>query len=157
MRDSYSVVEEVGMPIANYTTSIDASKSIHEIGECLVAHGAKAILNEYDDNGYIVAVSFKINVEGIDYGFRIPSDWRPVLVILENDRKVPRYMVKQEQALRVAWRILKDWVRAQMALVEIKMVKTEQVFLPYMIGNDGQTLYEKFKQSPQLLLGGGKQ
>ncbi len=48
-----------------------------------------------------------------------------------------------EQAGRVAWRIIKDWVDAQMAIVETEMVTIEQVFLPYMLMKDsGYTLYE---------------
>lgn len=141
------------MPILNYTTGIEATKSIAEIQSCLVLHGASAVLNEFDDNGYIIAVSFKIHIQDQDLSFRLPSDWRPVLKILGDNKKVPRRLVTQEQALKVAWRILKDWVQAQMALVEIKMVRTEQVFLPYIITGDGKTLYDKFLESPQLLLG----
>jgi hypothetical protein len=37
-----------------------------------------------------------------------------------------------EQAYRVAWRNILDWVQAQMALLEIGMAKIEEVFLPYM-------------------------
>ncbi|GAI53070.1 unnamed protein product, partial [marine sediment metagenome] len=35
----------------------------------------------------------------------------------------------------------KDWVKAQMAIVETEMVRTEQVFLPYWITPSGKTLY----------------
>ncbi len=45
-------------------------------------------------------------------------------------------------AARVGWRILKDWVRAQMAILETEMVEIEQIFLPYMEAKDGRTLYE---------------
>ena len=34
-----------------------------------------------------------------------------------------------EQAYRVAWRNILDWVEAQMALLEIGMAKMEEVFL----------------------------
>ena len=62
--------------------------------------------------------------------FRLPSDWRPVLQILERDPKVRRRVrPSQEQAMRVSWRILKDWVEAQMALVETHMVTLETSLL----------------------------
>ena len=58
----------------------------------------------------------------------------------------------EEQAEKVAWRILKDWVDAQMALIEIEMVKMEEVFLPYtIIDNFGTTVYERLEQT-QLML-----
>lgn len=133
------------MPILNYTTGIEAEKSIAEIQKCLAQHGANAILAEYDDEGQVVALSFKILIDDNTLGFRLPSDWRPVLTILEKNPKVPRRLSTKEQALRVSWRIIKDWVEAQMAIVETKMVKVDQVFLPYAIVKNGQTLYEHVK------------
>ena len=50
-----------------------------------------------------------------------------------------------EQARRVGWRIIKDWLEAQMALLELNMVKIQEVFLPYIIGIDGKTIYEKLE------------
>ncbi|SRR5712692_7086771 len=140
------------MPLLNYTTDVPADKTINEIHKCLAAHGARAILNEYDDNGYITAVSFKITASDQQIAFRLPSDWRPVLKILETDPKVTRrFKPTQEQALKVAWRIIKDWVEAQMAIVETRMVTLEQVFLPYIVMDDGQTLYDRMKKSNFLL------
>ncbi len=139
------------MPILNYTTEIAAEKSIAEIQKCLAAHGAMQILADYDDTGNVTAISFRIPIGGNPIAFRLPSDWRPVFKILEDDRKVPRSKKTKEQALRVSWRIIKDWVEAQMAIVETKMVKLDQVFLPYAIVPDGRTLYEAAKS--QYLLG----
>lgn len=51
-------------------------------------------------------------------------------------------MVETAQAARVGWRILKDWIEAQLALIETGMVTIEQVFLPYVQNDKGQTLYE---------------
>ena len=45
----------------------------------------------------------------------------------------------------MAWRILKDWVEAQMALLDIEMVKFEEIFLPY-IEVQGQTVFEKLEE-----------
>ena len=47
----------------------------------------------------------------------------------------------------VSWRILRDWTAAQMAIVETRMVKMDQVFLSYAIARDGRTLYEAVKTS----------
>lgn len=140
------------MSLLNYTTQVSADRTVSEIQQCLVKHGATSILNEYDNNGFIIALSFKIRLNDQDLGFRLPSDWRPVLEILKQDLKIPRRLVTQEQALKVAWRIIKDWVEAQMAIVETKMVKVEQVFLPYAIMRDGQTLSDKILNDPQFLL-----
>lgn len=146
------------MPLLNYTTKIATDKTAQEIARCLSLHGAKAILTEYDSKeNYISALSFKIDVGGNPITFRLPCDWKPVLEIFKNDRKVPRTSKTQEQALRTSWRIVKDWVEAQMALVETKMVTTQEVFLSYAIMRDGRTLGQTVQSNPSFLLGSGKQ
>ena len=59
-----------------------------------------------------------------------------------------------EQAYRVAWRNILDWVQAQMALLEIGMVKMEEVFLPYMQDRQGVTYFERMEQRGFLLESG---
>ena len=51
-----------------------------------------------------------------------------------------------------AWRNARDWVLAQLALVECCDVPVEQVFLPYLTNRDGQTLYEAYS-SGTLMIG----
>jgi len=140
------------MPILKYTTKVEAAKTAMEIQKCLADHGANAILNEYDDEGYIIALSFTMKINDRDISFRLPSDWRPVLEVLKQDPKVPERCCTQEQALRVAWRIIKTWVEAQMAFIETRMVRMEQVFLPYVVMPDGGTLSDKILKDPRFLL-----
>lgn len=60
---------------------------------------------------------------------------------------------RKEQARRVAWRILKDWIEAQIALLESGMVEMEEIFLPYMLaGADDRTVVKKDDFSNQPLL-----
>ena len=40
---------------------------------------------------------------------------------------------RRQQAIRTSWRTLKDWVEAQMALLETGMVTMDEIFLPYML------------------------
>ena len=151
--------------ILNYTTKIDVDKTVAEITKNLAQHGASAIMTDYDKEGAVVALSFKLILEGQNMGFRLPCDWRPVYEILtkgkkfdnwnqaKNDRQKKLY---REQAERTAWRIVKDWVEAQMALVETRMVTVPQVFLPYTVMRDGRTLSETVAHDPKFLLGDGK-
>ena len=150
------------MPLLNYTTSVPAEKSVSEIQRMLARAGASAILMEYDQAGRIIALSFRLRIEGQtseggkDVSFRLPCDPRPVLAVLEKQRVERRYR-STDQALRVSWRIVKDWVEAQLAIIETHMVTTAQVFLPYAVTANGQTLYEYIGQNTQLLLGEGKE
>jgi hypothetical protein len=135
------------MPLLNYTTRVSVEKTVGEIQKCLAAHGAQAILSEDDAKGNVIALSFKVRVGQQDLAFRLPSDWRPVLKVLEQHRREPKSLRTKEQALRVSWRIIKDWVEAQMAIIDTKMVQIEQVFLPYAIMSDGRTLYERVRDA----------
>jgi hypothetical protein len=142
--------------LLNYTTEIDPDKTASEIAKCLSQHGAKQILTEYDDAGrYVSALSFTIMVGDRPMSFRLPCDWKPVFVILKADPKVPRRNSTEDQAVRTAWRIVKDWVEAQMALVETRMTSTQDVFLPYAVMNNGKTLAENMRSNPNLFLGSG--
>lgn len=140
------------MTIKNYTTTINANKTIGEIQELLSKHGANAIMTEYN-NGEVIGLSFKIMTPRGEMGVRLPANTDRVLQVLRNQRK-KNNQVKDtmEQATKTAWRIIKDWIDAQMAILETEMVEMEEIFLPYMINNDGQTLYQAFKNN-QLMLG----
>jgi len=129
------------MPIANYSTSVEAIKSVGEIQGMLVAHGARSILMNYNDDGIVESLSFVIRTPHGDMPIRLPVDAGAVLKVLEKQGAPPRY-ANYPQAVRIAWRVAKDWVRAQMAYLETEMVRMEQVFLPYMVGKDNRTLYE---------------
>jgi len=140
------------MAIKNYTTTISVNKTIGEIQGILSKHGATAIMTEYD-NGNVTGLSFKIMTPRGELGIRLPSNTDRVLQVLKNQKK-NNAKVKDtfEQANKVAWRIIKDWVDAQMAILETEMVEMEQIFLPYVLNNKGTTLYQEFKEN-QLLLG----
>jgi len=60
-------------------------------------------------------------------------------------QKVPKTYQNKEQAVRTSWRIIKDWVEAQMALVESELADVSEVFLPYAITQNGSTLYEEIQ------------
>lgn len=129
------------MPLANYTTSVEAIKTVGEIQGILVAHGAREILMNYDENGIIESLSFVVKTPYGNMPIKLPVDAKSVLKVLEREGAPPRYC-NHPQAVRIAWRILRDWVRAQMAILETEMVRMEQIFLPYIVSNDGKTLYE---------------
>ena len=61
----------------------------------------------------------------------------------------------RKQAEMTAWRNVRDWVLAQMALVESCDVPVDQVFLPYLRNYDGATLYDVYANG-QLRLEAGK-
>jgi len=138
------------MPLLNYTTTIEALKTVGEIQGILAGHGAKSIKTDYSDDGQVEALSFLVLTPQGQIGIRLPIAPDAVLKVLTQQNRlgrVPRRYLTHAQAVRVAWRIVKDWIEAQMAILETEMVKMEQIFLPYVITKSGQTLYEAMVDS----------
>lgn len=141
------------MAILNYTTTVDSFKTVSEIEYILMKHKAKSIMKNYDKES-IVGLSFLIDTGIQQIPVRLPVKVNECLKVLKKEkRENPRKQIKDtmEQAERVAWRILKDWVEAQMALLDIEMVRFEEIFLPYIEVNNGQTIYERLREQQFLL------
>jgi hypothetical protein len=131
------------MPLLNYTTSVPAPRTLSEIHNKLAKAGAHQILQEYFD-GHVTAVSFRIKTQFGDMAFRLPANVQAVWIVLK--KQFPRSKMKLDQAERVAWRILKDWIESQLALIETDQATLAQVFLPYAQDSRGVTLYETLEQ-----------
>lgn len=139
------------MPILNYTTSIDAEKSISEIQKCLASHGANKIVTDYI-NGSPSSLTFCLILKGNVIGFCLPANHKGVLNAMLKNRKIPRRKCNELQAKKVAWRIVKDWVEAQMAIVEAQKAEITEVFLPYAITKNGNTLYSEIQNTNLLAI-----
>ena len=141
------------MAILNYTTTVDSLKTVSEIEYILVKHNAKSIMKNYD-GVCIMGLSFLIDTGVQQIPVRLPVKVDECLEVLKKEMKnSPRSNIKatMEQAERVALRILKDWVDAQMALLDIQMVRFEEIFLPYIETGNGQTIYERLEEKQFLI------
>src|SRR5207248_2297040 len=121
----------------------------------LQKHGVAGVMMEYEQGtGRIESLAFKIDINGQPWGFRMPLRWRQAHdVLYRGSRGQERYaQTREDHAYRVAWRILRDWVSVQMALVELEIVQIQEVFLPYVIQKNGQTLFENIVSDPSRLL-----
>lgn len=128
------------MGLLNYTTTVSVEKTTAQIMEILRKHHANAVLVDYDKDGQVVSISFKTVTPAGELAYRLPIDWKATLRAIE--KTAPRSYRTEAQARRTAWRNIKDWVEAQMALLETGMAHMEQIFLPYMLADDGRTFYE---------------
>lgn len=129
------------MSLLNYTTSIAAEKTAAEIQMKLAKAKAQAVMCEYDSAGVMCAMSFRIVTQHGLLSFRLPANTAGVYRAIVKDSKIPKRLKTQQQAANVAWRVLKDWIEAQLAIVEAEMAHMAEVFLPYAQGGNGQTLY----------------
>lgn len=138
--------------ILNYTTGIAAAKTIAEIEKCLSEHGAKKIIKDYDEHNIAIAITFQLMIKDRFVAFCLPANYEGVLRAMQKNNKVPKKLKCKEQALRVSWRIIKDWTEAQMAIVDAELAELGEVFLPYAVTPNGTTLYNAIKDSDMKLL-----
>ena len=141
--------------LKNYSTSVPADRSIAEIEKLLAMFGASAIMKEYSGEGKVITLSFKYE----NNGYKLPVNTNGVYNVMYGEAKAyhARNAMKnrEEQAYRVAWRLLKDWIHAQMSIVASGQATPEQIMLPYMF--DGhRTLYEAYKDGKLQLTTGGQ-
>jgi len=139
------------MGLLNYSTKIETTQTVGEIQAMLAKHGARQMLIGYAEDGSVENLAFQIQTQYGMMGFRLPVDPESVLKVLLREHSLGKLShggkPDHAQAVRVAWRILKNWVEAQMAILETEMVKMEQIFLPYMMVGEKRTLYEAMVDS----------
>ena len=128
------------MPLMNYSTKVETHRTVSEITRILVRHGASRIVQDFDGSG-------KGSLAGRygTLGYAMPVNYEAVYDVLTDEGLILKRDTdrRKEQARRVAWRILKDWIEAQIALLESGMVEMEEIFLPYMLAGAGdKTLYK---------------
>ena len=133
--------------LLNYSTRVSASVTLGQITDTLVKHGAESINTLYDPETHQPrALAWRAQTRQGNLSYALPCRVEAVFEILTRQRVLVRNAdARREQAARVAWRILKDWVEAQMALLETGMVDLEEIFLPNMLTGTGEqqrTVYE---------------
>jgi hypothetical protein len=143
------------MPLLNYTTEVDVLKTAGQIQAVLVQAGARRISTEYNQVGKPTGISFEVETGFGVRHFELPVNGPAVRTVLEEQRVERRYRTA-EQAERVAWRITKDWVEAQLAIIQTDMVTLDQVMLPYMLVDDGRTVYGVYRDQQLALPAGSK-
>ncbi|MBN6777415.1 hypothetical protein JRG19_02470 [Pseudoclavibacter alba] len=144
------------MPILNYSTTVAAEKTATEVQAILGRGGASRIQSDWQQ-GRIVGISFEVETEFGPRGFMMPVRTAGVLAALESDPKVPASKSTPEHAERVAWRIAKDWLEAQIALIDAGLATIDEVMMPYMLDNSGRTVFEGYRASQLAITDGGEQ
>lgn len=127
------------MAIKNYTSKVSAYESIGEIQKALATHGAAKIMIDYEQ-GKPVALTFALPTPRGLQAFRLPAAVEGTIRVF----KQQGVKCDPVQAEMTAWRNVRDWVLAQMALIESCDVPMDQVFFPYLTNANGDTLYEAY-------------
>lgn len=136
--------------LANKTTTVDAAKSVADIQQLLARNGATRMLVQYEGSDP-VALSFTIVVNESPISFQLPCHWPGVLRALR--KEVPPRLQNAEHARRVGWRILREWLRAQLSLIASGSSTIEEVMLPWAITQSGNTVSQDLLSGRSKLLG----
>jgi len=143
----------------NYTTSVEPDKSAIECIGILTKHGATHAGLAIGEDRMPDGIEFVIRTQFGPRQYSLDVDAagaQKVLMKAWRDCKIERRYTEPVQARRVAWRVMKDWLEAQMALVEIGLRDLPQVMLPYMKVDGNHTLYGAWLEREQLALETGQ-
>lgn len=146
--------------LLNYTTKIDAWQTVGEIQQILGKAGASHV-NIKMDQGQPGAITFALDYNGAPLNFLIPCNVKGInkyfeaLKGTEREKLVrngfyAKLKADNKLASSIGWRIVKDWVEAQCAIVELELATLPQIFLhSVIVSASGETL------SDRMLQGGG--
>ena len=116
----------------------------------LTKYGATEIMKQYDADNNVIMLVFNIPTKHGKTAIKLPVNADKILEVFKlqvHNKLLPSKYWEGEwavaQAHRVAWRIIKDWLDAQLTIINIDMVNIEQIFLPYFYSSKHKkTLYE---------------
>ncbi|WP_307211817.1 hypothetical protein [Microbacterium testaceum] len=129
---------------------MDAAKTANEITAMLAKRGAARVTTDYDQQGNATGLSFELRTDVGTREFALPIRAEGVLATLKRDRAEKRYLTIQ-QAERVAWRLVRDWLRAQLALIDAGSVSLDEIFFPWMVAPSGGTMHALFVEQQKAI------
>ena len=137
----------------NYTTTIPVTKTCGECQAILAAAGAASVAVHYED-GQPTGLSFSLRTPHGPRDFTLPVDvaaMQAVLVKADRDgdfaslKKGGKFTTR-EHAANVAWRVVKDWLEANLALIAAQMATLDEVMLPYLHVAPDRTLWQAYRE-----------
>lgn len=145
------------MNIKNYTSTVDAGRSMAKIEELLVKIGATNINKQYSDK-ICTGITFLLYDQQLQQTlpFHLKAQVEECFTILWQDVKRPRPDTRdllKKQASKTAWKILSDWTEIQCSMILLGQAKPLQMFLPFMYDlKSNETLFDKVSSGKMKLL-----
>jgi hypothetical protein len=135
------------MKLKNYTSSVPVDRTLARIETLLAEAGASHVMKDYLE-GRCVALSFRVATPATKpLTIRLPANAEAVFEALRKQVKRPREHTidrLHQQAGKVAWKLMQDWVEVQLTLIQLQQAEFLQVFLPYVWDGE-QTFYERLR------------
>lgn len=141
----------------NYTTKIESKKTIGEITELLTENYAKSIQLVNDDDRTTKAIKFSLVIEDKEIFFLLEANVDATLRAMVANSKVTKAHKNKEQAIRTAWRNLKEYLQIKLAFIAVeseknaRMLDMKKHFFADMVDSNNQTIFQAYqKQQLQL-------
>lgn len=136
------------MNIKNYTSEVDATKSMANIEKWLIEIGASNINKNYKDKicTGITFLYFEPQMKQT-IAFHLRAQVHECFDIFWKERTRKNDDTKEtcmKQASRTAWKILSDWAEIQCSMILLGQATPLQMFLPFVYDTkNNETLYDK--------------
>ena len=152
----------MGRPL-NYSTAIPASKTAGECQQLLAEAGASSVAVHYEAKEP-AGLSFRLDTPHGPRAFTLPVNVAGVQAVIgamlrDNpphvSRAVLNKLASRKHATDVAWRVARDWLEANLALIAAGMATIDQVMLPYVLLRDDRTLWEAYRDNERAAIEAG--
>lgn len=136
--------------VRNYTTEAQPERSAGEVLGLLSRYGAREVNLTYRKVGDVqrpVGVAFALDAGYGERRYQLPVRHQVVLAKMQADVKlgrIPRGRATEDQALRTAWRNVRDLLDAVLSTTETGQLKADEVLFPFLEMAEGATIYEAF-------------
>jgi hypothetical protein len=155
-------------PPRDYSTKIAAGVTAGECVQLLAVHGAEAVGLEFDrETRQPSGLSFRIETRWGVRGYRLPVRPEGVHAQLLAAREAglivkaggvsAAALTTPGHAHAVAWRQLKDWLAAQIAMIEAGMWELPEVMLPWQLVSEGETVYQVVNEGALRAIGAARE
>jgi hypothetical protein len=150
-----------GRPL-NYTSTVPVHQTVAECQSILAAAKADSVAVHYDD-GQPAGLSFTLRTAHGIRAFTLPVNVAAMQAVLRkadfSSLKASRAKLDQyasrEHATRVAWRVCKDWLEANLALIAAQMATIDTVMLPFLHVDGDRTLWQAYRDREQAAIEAG--
>ena len=141
------------MNLRNYTSGVQASRSIENIEKLLVDLGCLNISKFYEEKE-TAGIFFQLDINKQPVSFKLPCKVELIYKrMLKGRSKLPetQRINIRKQAARTAWKTLYELVQIQCDLIMLEQSDVIEAFLPYAFDGE-RTLREKFDITNMKLL-----
>lgn len=147
----------------NYTTDIPAGQTVGECQSILGAAGASSVAVHFEE-GQPCGLSFALRTPHGRRNFTLPVNVTGMAAVLATmlasdpphvSRARLNKLGSREHACNVGWRVIKDWLEANLALIAAEMATLTEVMLPYLHVDEDRTLWQAYQDNERKALEAG--